>query len=425
MKRRLAAAAVLGLSVSLALAACSSSSSKPSSSSGGGSSSGAATIKLVAADYGSGASDTSQTYWQGVADAFHKANPNITVQVQTIDWNDLSSKVQTMIQNKQYPDVLEGLTYAQYVQDGIAYKASDVLDAATLANINPIFAKAGQVNGTEYGIPWTTSSRAFFYNKKLFAQAGITTAPTTWDQLKADALLIQQKTGKIGFGLPLGSEEAQAESLLWFLGNGGGLTDASGKYDLNSAQNIATYTYLKGLVQAGATEPNPATKNRTDLWQQFAQGNIGMINGSPALIPIIQKAGLLKDTDYGVVAVPGKSAPLTSTVGVADYVVALNNNNHQAAIKAFLDYAYSDANQLKFDNEYDLLPATSSATTSMASNKQFTGFVQNLNTATLYPSSLANWSTVLTAIQKQIGTAVTGDPKTVLGQLQQTATAGQ
>ncbi|MGH3416184.1 MAG: ABC transporter substrate-binding protein, partial [Actinocrinis sp.] len=244
MKRRLAAAAVLGLSVSLALAACSSSSSKPSSSSGGGSSSGAATIKLVAADYGSGASDTSQTYWQGVADAFHKANPNITVQVQTIDWNDLSSKVQTMIQNKQYPDVLEGLTYAQYVQDGIAYKASDVLDAATLANINPIFAKAGQVNGTEYGIPWTTSSRAFFYNKKLFAQAGITTAPTTWDQLKADALLIQQKTGKIGFGLLLGSEEAQAESLLWFLGNGGGLTDASGKYDLNSAQNIATYTYL-------------------------------------------------------------------------------------------------------------------------------------------------------------------------------------
>ncbi len=77
--------------------------------------SGAVTIKLVAADYGTGASNSSQTYWQNVADAFHKANPNVTVQVQTIDWNDLSSKVQTMVQNKQYPDVLEGLTYAQYV----------------------------------------------------------------------------------------------------------------------------------------------------------------------------------------------------------------------------------------------------------------------------------------------------------------------
>jgi multiple sugar transport system substrate-binding protein len=425
MKRSLAAAAVIGLSGSLALAACSSSSSPSASSTGGSSGSGAATIKLVAADYGTGASNTSQAYWQKVADAFHQANPNITVQVQTIDWNDLSSKVQTMVQNKQYPDILEGLTYAQYVQDGIAYKASDVLDSATLQDINPIFAKAGQVSGTEYGIPWTTSSRAMFYNKKLFAQAGISAPPTTWDQLKADALLVQQKTGKIGFGLPLGSEEAQAESLLWFLGNGGGLTDASGNYAVNSPQNIATYQYLQGLVKSGATEPDPATKNRTDLWQQFAQGGIGMINGSPALIPIIQKAGVLQASDYGVVAVPGKSGPISSTVGVADYVVALNNNNHQAAVKAFLDYAYNDQNQLAFDNEYDLLPATTSATNSMAANPQFAGFVKNLSTATLYPSSQANWSTVLSAIQKQIGTAITGDPKNVLGQIQQTATSGQ
>ncbi|HEV3170655.1 MAG TPA: extracellular solute-binding protein [Actinocrinis sp.] len=422
MKRRLAAAAVIGLSASVTIAACGSSS--PASSSGSGSG-GKTTIKIVAADYGTGASNTSQTYWQNVASDFSKQNPNITVDVQTIDWNDLSSKVQTMVQNKQYPDILEGLTFAQYVQDGIAYKASDVLDSATLSNISPIFAKAGQVSGTEYGIPWTTSSRAFFYNKKLFTQAGITAAPTTWDQLKADALQIAQKTGKTGFGLPLGSEEAQAESLLWFLGNGGGLTDASGQYAINSAQNVATYQYLQGLVKAGATEPDPATKNRTDLWQQFAQGNIGMINGSPALIPIIQKAGVLADSDYGVVAVPGKTGPLTSTVGVADYVVALNTNSHQDAVKAFLDFAYNDTNQLAFDNEYDLLPATTSASNTMAQNPLFAGFLKNLPTATLYPSAQANWSTVLTAIQKQIGTAITGDPKTVLDQIQQTATSGQ
>ncbi|MBS2965810.1 extracellular solute-binding protein [Actinocrinis puniceicyclus] len=423
MKQRLAAAAVLGLSATLALTACGSS-SKPSSSSGG-STSGAVAIKLVAADYGTGPANSSQTYWQHVADAFHQANPNITVQVQTIDWNDLSSKVQTMIQNKQYPDILEGLTYAQYVQDGIAYKASDVLDAAALSNINPIFAKAGEVNGTEYGIPWTTSSRAMFYNKKLFTRAGISSPPTTWDQLKADAKAVAQKTGKTGFGLPLGSEEAQAESLLWFLGNGGGLTDASGKYAINSAQNIATYQYLQGLAKSGATEPDPATKNRTDLWQQFAQGDIGMINGSPALIPIIQKAGVLQSSGYGVVAVPGKTGPLTSTVGVADYVVALDKGDHRAAVKSFLDFAYSDQNQLAFDNEYDLLPATTSATNSMSGNPQFAGFVKNLGTATLYPSSQADWSTVLTAIQKQIGTAITGDPRNVLDQIQQSATAGQ
>jgi multiple sugar transport system substrate-binding protein len=421
VKRRFAAAAVIGLSATMTITACSSSSTSGSGSASGGKT----TIKIVAADYGTGAANTSQTYWQNVANDFSKQNPNITVDVQTIDWNDLSSKVQTMIQNKQYPDILEGLTYAQYVQDGIAYKASDVLDSSTLSNISPIFAKAGQVNGTEYGIPWTTSSRAFFYNKKIFTQAGITDAPTTWDQLKADALQIAQRTGKIGFGLPLGSEEAQAESLLWFLGNGGGLTDSSGQYAINSAQNVETYQYLQALVKSGATEPDPASKNRTDLWQQFAQGNIGMINGSPSLIPIIQQAGVLTNSDYGVVPVPGKTGPLTSTVGVADYVVALNTGNHQAAIKAFLDFAYNDKNQLAFDNEYDLLPATTSASATMGQNPLFTGFLKNLPTATLYPSSQANWSTVLTAIQKQIGTAITNDPKTVLDQIQQVATSGQ
>jgi multiple sugar transport system substrate-binding protein len=344
--------------------------------------------------------------------------------VQTIAWTPLPGKVQTMIQNKQYPDILEGLTFAQYVQDGIAYKASDVLDPSVLSNINPIFAKAGQVGGTEYGIPWTTSSRAMFYNKKLFTAAGISTPPTTWAELEADAKQVTAKTGKIGFGLPLGSEEAQAESLLWFLGNGGGITDTKGDYVINSAQNVQTFQFLQGLVQSGSTEPNPGTVDRTNLWQQFAQGDIGMINGSPALIPIIQAGGVLSSSDYGVVTVPGKNGPLTSTVGVADYIVALNKDDHQAAIKAFLDFAYSDQNQLAFDNEYDLLPATTSASNSMAKNPLFTGFLNNLSTATLYPSSLANWNTVLSAIQNTIGTAITGDPQTVLNQIQQTATSG-
>ena len=416
MKRRLAAAAALGLGATLSLAACGSSSS-------GGSASGVTTIKLVAADYGTGASNTSQTYWQNVANAFEKQDPSIKVDVQTIAWTPLPSKVQTMIQNKQYPDILEGLTFAQYVQDGIAYKASDVLDPSVLSNINPTFAKAGQVSGTEYGVPWTTSSRAMFYNKKLFAAAGITAAPTTWAELEADAKQVTAKTGKVGFGLPLGSEEAQAESLLWFLGNGGGITDAKGDYVINSPQNAATFQFLQGLVQSGATEPNPGTVDRTALWQQFAQGDVGMINGSPALIPIIQSAGVLNSSDYGVVTVPGKNGPLNSTVGVADYIVALNKSGHQAAIKAFLDFAYSDQNQLAFDNEYDLLPATTSASTSMAKNPLFTGFLNNLSTATLYPSGLANWSTVLSSIQNTIGTAITGNPQTVLNQIQQTATS--
>jgi multiple sugar transport system substrate-binding protein len=412
MKRRYAAVAAACLATAMALTACG------SSGKSSGSSSGSTTLKLVAADYGTGPSNTSQTYWQGIADAFHKANPTITVKVQTINWNDFDNQVQTMVQNKQYPDITEGDYFANYAQEGLLYKASDVFSSPS--NLLSVFQKLGSYNGSQYGMPFTTSSRTLFYNKKLFTAAGITAAPQTWQDVQTDAAAIKAK-GDIGYGLPLGSEEAQAESLLWMLGNGGNYTDSSGKFTINSAQNVATFQFLKQLVAAGDTEPNPGTKNRTDLWQQFAQGKIGMINGSPALIPIIESGKVLTDSDWTSVPIPGKTAPLTTTLGVCDFVAAFKgNSDHQAAIKKFLDFAYQDNYQVQFDKEYDLLPATNSASQQLSSDPTFGPFLKALPQAVQYPSSTA-WAATKTQIQQTIGTAITGDPAKVLGTIQATA----
>ena len=121
-----------------------------------------------------------------------------------------------------------------------------------------------------------------------------------------------------------------------------------------SAPNVTAFTFLKGLVAAGDTEPNPGTVNRTDLWKEFAEGKIGMINGSPALIPIIQSAGVLQSSDWTSVPIAGKAGPLTDTLGVCDNVAAFKPNGHEAQIKEFLDFAYQDQYQLAFDKEYDL-----------------------------------------------------------------------
>ncbi len=226
MKRGLVAAVALSAAAVLALSACSS--SKKSATSSGGTT----TLKLVGADYGTGPANTTQKYWEQIASAFHAANPKITVKVQTINWNDFDTQVQTMVQNHQYPDITEGDYFSNYAQEGLLYKASDVLSNAS--NLMPVFSKLGSYKGTQYGMPFTTSSRTLFYNKKLFAQAHIMSAPQTWADVQADALKIKA-LGKIGFGLPLGSEEAQGESLLWMLGNGGNYKDSSGNWAIDSA----------------------------------------------------------------------------------------------------------------------------------------------------------------------------------------------
>jgi multiple sugar transport system substrate-binding protein len=410
-KARIVGAAALITALSLATAGCSSSS--------GGSDGKAVTLKLVAADYGTGPSNTSQKYWQDIATAFHKANPDITVKVQTINWNDFDTQVQTMVQNKQYPDITEGDYFSTYAQEGLLYSAKQVLSDP--GNLLPAFKEQGSYQGTQYGMPFTTSSRTLFYNKKLFSEAGISSAPKSWADIESDAAKITAK-GEVGFGLPLGSEEAQAESFLWMMGNGGGYQTSAGKYDINSAANVQTFQFLNKLVSAGDTEPNPSSVNRTDLWQKFAQGQVGMINGSPALIPIIQAGKVLSTSDWASVEIAGKSGPLTKTLGVSDNTAAFKANGHEAQIKKFLDFAYQDKYQLKFDHEYDLLPATTTAAKALSTDPLFGSFIKALPNSVQYPSDTA-WPAVKTKIQQTIGTAVSSNPQPVLDQLQSAATA--
>jgi multiple sugar transport system substrate-binding protein len=410
---RVAGGVALASAAALALAGCGSSGGGGNSAAGG-----TTTLKLVVADYGTGPANTSSKYWGTIVTAFEKAHPSIKVNVTTIPWVHFDTEVQTMIQNKQYPDITEGDYFSNYAQDGLLYPASDVL--SNPGNLLPVFKAQGTYSGTQYGMPFTTSSRTLFYNKKLFTQAGISSAPQTWAEVETDAAKIT-KLGDVGFGLPLGSEEAQAESLLWMLGDGGGYQTA-GKYTIDSAPNVSAFTFLKGLVAAGDTEPNPGTVDRTPLWEQFAQGKIGMINGSPALIPIIQSAGDLTSSDWTSVPIAGKNGPLTTTLGVCDNVAAFKPNGHEAQIKEFLDFAYQDKYQLAFDREYDLLPATVTATKSLSSDPVFGPFLTALPNSVQYPSD-TSWANVKAKIQQTIGLAVTGTPATELTQLQTVASS--
>jgi multiple sugar transport system substrate-binding protein len=412
MSKRLFGTAAMALAATLAIAACGGSGSGGSSASGHN-----VTLKLVAADYGTGPSNTSAKYWAGIVTAFHKANPSISVKITVIPWTNFDSEVQTMIQNHNYPDITEGDYFSAYAQQGLLYPASGVLSDPQ--NLLPVFAKQGTYNGVQYGMPFTTSSRTLFYNKELFAKDGITAPPTTWSDIEADAAKIKAK-GAIGFGLPLGPEEAQAESLLWFLGDGGNYQSSQGQWTIDSSQNVAAFTFLKGLVSAGDTEPNPGTQDRTPLWEEFAQGKIGMINGSPALIPIIQSAGVLKPSDWASIAIAGKNGPLTDTLGVCDNVAAFRPNGHEAQIKKFLDFVYQNNYQLQFDREYDLLPATVTAADALADDPTFGSFIKALPHSVQYPSN-TTWAQVKTQIQTTIGTAVTGSPSSVLTALQSTA----
>jgi multiple sugar transport system substrate-binding protein len=326
-----------------------------------------------------------------------------------------------MVQNGQVPDILQTGGYSGFVADGLLHKVDEIVSPAVQQDLLQKFADYGKVDGTAYGLPFVSSARGLFYNKELFEKAGVAEPPKTWDELKAAAQKLKASGVSQPFGLPLGQEEAQGESFLWFLGAGGGYQDAGGKWTINSPQNVEAFTFLKGMVDAGLTTPNPGTKDRKTVWEDFAAGKVGMVNGGPMSIPGFD-AGAVKDK-YGVVPIAGKSGPLDTTLGVMDWIMAFNKNNHGPEIKKFFDYFYTgDAVQKIVDN-YKLLPVTNGGIEKLAGDEKLKPFLDALPNASFYPFTDPKWEEVSNQVKQTIGGAAK-DPAKVLGDLQKVAETG-
>jgi multiple sugar transport system substrate-binding protein len=359
------------------------------------------TITFVGGAYTS----TTAAYWNDLAKKFEALNPGYKVNVQVIDWNNIDQKVATMIQTKQYPDILNENKFSGWAQDGILQPASSLVSSSVKADFIPSFANASVYKGTQYALPFITSTRALFYNKTAFKKAGIANPPTTWLQLVNDAQKLK-KAGYIGYGLPLGTEESQAEWSIWMWGNGGNWESAPGKFTVDSAQNVKTLKVLNCLANVyKVTEANPGQTNRTDgVFHPFADGKVGMMFGA-SFAPSLFK-GWKSTVDYGVAPVPVNGNIKPVTLGVQDYLMSFKNPGNTTAVSLFLNYFYQQDNYTRFLTSQGFLPATKSASTALESNPDFAPFLKLLPTARFYPSTDPAFPAVQGAIQNQVGTAV-------------------
>ncbi|MFJ7077874.1 ABC transporter substrate-binding protein [Streptomyces sp. NPDC098781] len=390
--------------------------------------SGDVTLRLVAADYGDSDANSSQKYWDKLVKAYEAEHPGVTVDVTVYSWKDVDAEVKKMVDAGEAPDMAQIGAYADYAAKGLLYEADELISIPVQADFVAQFADAGQVNGVQYGIPFASSTRLLFYNKTLFEKAGIS-APTTWKELAADAEALKAEGVKYPYALPLGPEEAQAETMQWLLSGGGGYTDTDlGTYSIDSAQNVDTFNWLKNdLVGKGLTGPvAPGELNRADAFSAFAAGDVGMLNGHPSLMQMAGKKGV----KFGMVPMPGADGPSKVSMGVADWMMAFKENGHADQVGEFLDFVYDKENVLDFSREYDLLPVTNSASRVMTAASQdadLKPFLEELALSELYPVGRTSWAAVSADVKQRIGKAVSsgGSPAAILQQLQSTATRAE
>src|SRR4051812_36623523 len=229
---------------------------------GGGSDEG--TLRLVAADYGDSPANRSQKYLDKLVKEYEAEHSGVKIDVSVYSWTDVDRKVKELVDAGKAPDMAQIGAYADYAHKGLLYKADDLIGIREQADFVAQLASAGRINGMQYGMPFAASTRLLFYNKTLFADAGLT-PPTTWKQLAADAAVLKADGVKYPYALPLGPEEAQAETMQWLLSGGGGYTAGGGggapppPGEVNNITPVTSAPLGKGRTGAGAPRgPHPA-----------------------------------------------------------------------------------------------------------------------------------------------------------------------
>jgi multiple sugar transport system substrate-binding protein len=406
MRRTWAVLAVLTLAA-LALGAC---------DRGAGNS-----IKVVIADY---SKDHTRPFWQSLSETYTKQT-GVKVDLQVIDWNSIDQQVSTMLQNNQPPDVLNLNSFSSYARDGLLYTADEVLSPKTKADFLDAFVRGGEYQGKLYGLPILSSARAFFYNRALLARAGLAGPPRTWDELVQAARKIQALGGgTIGYALPLGPEEAQAEWSIWMWNNGGDWKSGD-RWTIDSDRNVQTLSFLADLANKHkVTQVNPGKTNRTDgAFQLFKDGKVGMVMGFSPLAAQLDAEGKV---DYGVGEMPTNTGT-SITLAVEDYLMAFKKKGNQESVRKFLDLYYQPENITRWIAAEGFLPVTKSGLEQMRSNSKLVPYLAALPNAKLAPTTDPAWDKVKLDVQQTIGLAVQpgGDPREVLGRLQKNATAAE
>lgn len=214
-----------------------------------------------------------KNFWQTVTDEYMAANPNVQVEITVLENEAFKSRLVTVMQAGDPPDLFQswgGGVLWQYAEAGLVRNIAPELEGEWKDSFS---AKAALElygrNGEYYGVPWTWGAVGVFYNKALFAKAGIENTPTTW----AEFLDVVKKLKEAGITpISLGEKDKWPGHFWWVylairLGGEQAFLDAynrTGKFDAEPF--VKAGEYLKELA---------------DL-QPFAEGFLGLAYGDQA-----------------------------------------------------------------------------------------------------------------------------------------------
>lgn len=286
---------------------------------------------------------------QAIVDRFNEAHEDIEVTLEAYG-SDFDAKISAGMGSGDAPDVMYMWNYPAYYgglepldsyieQEGEGYKENFY---ETLWNYN-------SMEDSIYGIPVGFTTHALFYNKDIFAEAGVAepTDDWTWEDVQKAAKEITEKTDAKGFSFQMKPDPYDYEMYLW--SNGTAYCDEDGSMEgmLDSDESVEVFTMFQDMAKEGyaiATE-----KSGTD---EFRAGATAMYVYGSWAISSLNEDGM----NYGVVNIPSfgdqTSVSILSSSGIA---IAKDSKNKEAAWEFVKFWTSEECNKERIGMELPVL----------------------------------------------------------------------
>jgi ABC-type glycerol-3-phosphate transport system substrate-binding protein len=211
-----------------------------------------------------------------------KKATGITLKLETVNANDLQSRITSAIQSGTGADIIMALNnWPQLYAESLA-DSSDVAEEIGKAQggYYDVSKQVGMVGNKWIGVPWTVGGGLIAYRKSWLEEVGHTTFPETWDAFREAGKKLKAKGRPIGqtAGHTFGDAPGWWYPFLWSWG--GKEVEADGKtVVLNSRETVESIKFAVALWKDACDEGGLAwddtNNNRAFLSQTISATNNG------------------------------------------------------------------------------------------------------------------------------------------------------
>jgi len=213
----------------------------------------------------------------------------------------------------------------KYMKAGILEPLNGYIDKWNeWSNFSKEYVDMFTMNGQVLGIPSGVAPMLFGYNKALFAKAGITVLPKTWDEAIEVAKKINDPSNQVAGYATLAAEWTEWFFQYYVWQAGGDLTkqntDGTIELTFTDPAVIQAAEYYKKLRSTKVLQSD-ITLKFNDLVEKFAQGKIGMMPFAGDWVSWAISLGM-KPEDIGLMLPPaGPSGSVKTAISGSTYVI--------------------------------------------------------------------------------------------------------